>query len=131
MTTTKHSAQGIVAGVAIALAAASTLLASTARAVDCTRPTPGAPTFITEECTDPHFNDPQIDIDELRTTPVPHRYVHGFFAGTGRPDFGGTPARFAFYFPPAEQYQGRFFQGPTHQLTFNENLGASQIAFAI
>ena len=78
-----------------------------------------------------HFNDPLIDIDEMRTTPVPHRYVHGGFAGTGFPDFGGTPAEFAFYFPPAEQYQGRFIQGPTHQLTPNENLGNNQIAFAI
>ena len=59
----------------------------------------------------------------MRTTPVPHRYVHG--------GFRGTDARFAFYFPPADQYEGRFIQGPTHQLTFNENLGNSQISFVI
>ena len=31
-----------------------------------------------------------------------HRYVHGGFAG--------TETRFSFYLPPAEQYEGRFFQ---------------------
>ena len=41
--------------------------------------------FIDDDCTDVRFNDPQIDVDEMRTTPVPHRYVHGFFAGTGFP----------------------------------------------
>ena len=128
----RRFAQVLVAGMAVMLGAGSTLIASPASAVDCTSPAPGEPTFIDETCTDVRFNDPQIDLDEMRTTPVPHRYVHGFFAGTGRPDFGGgTPAEFAFAFPPADQYQGRFFQGPTHQLTSNENLGNNQIAFAI
>ena len=48
------------------------------------------------------FKDPYIDVDELRDKPVHHRYVHG--------GFKGTEARFSFYFPPKEQYQGRFFQ---------------------
>jgi hypothetical protein len=39
---------------------------------------------------------------EWRDTPVRHRYVHG--------GFRGTDTRFSFYFPPKEQYQGRFFQ---------------------
>lgn len=51
---------------------------------------------------DPLFAEPYIDIDEWRDGPVRHRYVHG--------GFKGTDTRFSFYFPPKEQYQGRFFQ---------------------
>jgi hypothetical protein len=54
---------------------------------------------------DPLFKDPYIDVDEWRDKPVRHRYVHG--------GFKGTEALFAFYFPPKEQYQGRFFQHVT------------------
>jgi hypothetical protein len=48
------------------------------------------------------FRTPYIDVDEWRDLPVRHRYVHGGFTG--------TQARFSFYFPPKEAYQGRFFQ---------------------
>jgi len=58
--------------------------------------------LVTADCIDPRFNQPYVDIDEQRTTPVPHRYVHGGFTG--------TDARFSFYFPPTEQYHRRFFQ---------------------
>src|SRR6516165_651726 len=54
---------------------------------------------------DPLLNQPYIDVDEWRDKPVRHRFVHG--------GFKGTEARFAFYFPPKEQYQGRFFQHVT------------------
>jgi hypothetical protein len=54
---------------------------------------------------DPLFNQPYIDLDEWRDKPVRHRFVHG--------GFKGTEARFAFYFPPKEQYQGRFYQHVT------------------
>lgn len=54
------------------------------------------------EAADPLFNQPFIDLDEWRDAPVRHRYVHG--------GFHGTDARFVFYFPPVELYQGRFFQ---------------------
>jgi hypothetical protein len=43
-----------------------------------------------------------IDIDEWRDTPVRHRYVHG--------GFEDTHTLFSFYFPPTENYEGRFFQ---------------------
>jgi hypothetical protein len=43
-----------------------------------------------------------IDIDEWRDSPRPHRYVHG--------GFEGTHTLFSCYFPPAEQYRGRFLQ---------------------
>lgn len=48
------------------------------------------------------FDKPYVDIDEWREIPVKHHYVHG--------GFKGTDTRFSFYFPPKEQYQGRFFQ---------------------
>src|SRR5688500_7646969 len=48
------------------------------------------------------FKEPYVDKDEWRDKPVRHRYVHGGFKGTN--------TRFSFYFPPKEQYQGRFFQ---------------------
>lgn len=54
---------------------------------------------------DPLFTEPYIDIDEWRTTPVRHRYVHG--------GFKGTDTRFSFYFPPKEQYKRHFFQHVT------------------
>ena len=64
------------------------------------------------------FKKPYVDQDEWREKPVRHRYVHGGFEGTN--------TRFSFYFPPKEQYQGRFFQYIT-PFPDNENLsqGAS------
>jgi hypothetical protein len=51
---------------------------------------------------DPLYTTPFIDVDEWRDEPVRHRYVHG--------GFEGTDLRFSLYFPPAERYEGRFFQ---------------------
>jgi hypothetical protein len=50
----------------------------------------------------PEFTQPYTDVDEWRERPVRHRYVHG--------GFEGTELRFSYYFPPEEQYDGRFFQ---------------------
>jgi hypothetical protein len=52
--------------------------------------------------TDPFFGAPYIELDEPRERPSPHRFVEGGFAG--------TDTRFACYFVPADQYQGRMFQ---------------------
>ncbi|MFW9833242.1 MAG: hypothetical protein ACFFEK_04555 [Candidatus Thorarchaeota archaeon] len=57
---------------------------------------------VTAESKDPLFNEPYVDVDEWRDEPVHHRYVHG--------GFKGTDARFSFYFPTKEKYEGRFFQ---------------------
>ncbi|HEV2486540.1 MAG TPA: hypothetical protein VGT08_13490 [Terracidiphilus sp.] len=62
---------------------------------------------------DPMFKEPYVDVDEWRDKPVRHRYVHGGFEGTN--------ARFSFYFPPKELYQGRFFQYVT-PVPASENL---------
>jgi hypothetical protein len=51
---------------------------------------------------DPLYTTPYIDIDEWRDKPVRHRYVHG--------GFKDTELKFSYYFPPAEYYEGRFFQ---------------------
>jgi len=67
----------------------------------CAPPATGAPIFVTEDCVDPVLNNPVVDVDEWRQTPVPHRYVNGHFEGTG--------TRFSFYFPPKDKYEGRFF----------------------
>ncbi|MBD0286498.1 MAG: hypothetical protein ICV79_13880 [Flavisolibacter sp.] len=67
---------------------------------------------------DTFFKEPFVDVDEWRDKPVRHRYVHGGFKGTG--------ARFSFYFPPKEKYQGRFFQYIT-PFPDNENLSQAAI----
>jgi len=74
------------------------------------------------------YRDPFVDVDELRDTPVRHRYVHG--------GFKNTELLFSFYFPPKEHYQGRFFQ-PLQAVSGNENMApmamyqASGVGFAL
>jgi hypothetical protein len=116
----------IVVAVAVTFGALVTQMASTQtpsrQAADCAPSTRATPMLVTGDCVDARFKDPVIDIDDMRTTPVPHRYVHG--------GFKGTDAKFSFYFPPKEQYQGRFFQ-PTHQLQTSENSAPGNISFAV
>ena len=76
----------------------------------CQASSPGGPVFITSECVDPVLNQPYIDAeypgtatDPTTNVTVSYTYVHGGFAGTN--------AKFAFYFPTADQYKGRFFEG--------------------
>src|SRR5213594_5152148 len=84
---TRHGRVGqvIVAGVAVMFGAFVTQIASTptapATTLDCVPPAP-APMLVTADCVDPRFKDPYTDIDEMRNTPAPHRYVHGGFTGT-------------------------------------------------
>src|SRR5262249_39012055 len=65
------------------------------------------PMLITEDCVDPRYNNPQITSLAAVAAPQPHIEVKGQFVG--------TPATFAFYYP-VQGYQGRFWQGPVHQL---------------
>lgn len=51
--------------------------------------------------TDSFFEQAYVDIDEVRTEFVRHRFIHGGFKNTG--------TRFSFHFPE-ENYQGRFLQ---------------------
>lgn len=77
---------------------------------------------VTGDSVDPRYNDPFIDVDEWREGPEPHRYVHG--------GFRGTDARFSFYFPPAERYDGRFFHN-TYPLILTEDVAPFPIAFEV
>jgi hypothetical protein len=77
---------------------------------------------VTEDSIDPQFNDPYIEVNELRTHPVPHRYVRG--------GFKATDARFSFYFPPKEQYEGRFFHN-TYPMATTSDIGPFPIAFDV
>jgi hypothetical protein len=52
--------------------------------------------------TDGFFGTPYVDVDEERSEPIPHRYVHGGFADTA--------TRWAFWFPTDGQYRGRILQ---------------------
>jgi hypothetical protein len=98
--------------------------------------------FITGDSEDPHFDQPYTDAEEWRDEPaeVPnvlglttqrqgappirarHLYVHG--------GFKGTDTKFTFYFPPKEQYGGRFYQA-THQLLTNENSTPYNVAMTL
>lgn len=78
---------------------------------------------------DQQFQNPYVDIDELREEPVLHRYIHGGFTG--------TETKFSFYFPAKENYTGRFFQ-PVYPVQGSENASQShtsgidnKIGFAI
>jgi hypothetical protein len=113
-----------IAGVAVVFTALMRFASTPAAAAGpaCASPSAGAPMLVTAGCVDPRYNDPFVDVDEQRTIPVPHRYIHG--------GFKGTDAKFSFYFPPKEQFQGRFFQN-THQLLSSENGPAGNVGFAI
>jgi hypothetical protein len=67
------------------------------------------------------YTAPFIDIDEWRDEPVRHRYVHG--------GFKDTELLFSFYFPPKEQYQGRFFQ-PLQAISGSENMASMAMNMA-
>ncbi|HZC15516.1 MAG TPA: hypothetical protein VE309_02030 [Caulobacteraceae bacterium] len=74
------------------------------------------------------YDQPFIDLDEWRDAPVRHRYLHG--------GFKGTELLFSLYFPPPDQYDGRFFQ-PLQAVSGSENSApmamhqASGIGFAV
>ena len=100
------------------------------------------PVLVTGDSEDPPFHQPYVDVEEWRDAPAEapnplgittqrqdagpikarHLFVHG--------GFKGTDARFTFCFPPAEQYQGRFYQ-PTHQLLTSELSPPRTVAMAL
>jgi hypothetical protein len=68
---------------------------------------------------DAFFGPPYIDLDEERTDPIPHRYVHG--------GFEDTTTRFAMWFPPQEQWHGRMYQPLEGANAGHEDVFASPI----
>lgn len=69
---------------------------------ECAPLVAGGPLWVTADCVDPLYNQPVIDSETDLSSPVPHHKVSGHFAGTDK--------RFNLYFPPREQWEGRFFQ---------------------
>ena len=130
-------AAGMLATSVMPIAATGSAAAPVA-ATPCTSPSSGAPIFVTATCVDPALNQPYVDIKQPGTITDPTTgvtvsflYVHGGFTGTS--------ALFAFYFPAAAQYQGRFFEA-TYPTLSQENaapgctsVGTSDcsVAFAI
>ena len=80
------------------------------------------PLQVTADSVDPEFAEPFIETDEERSDPVPHRYING--------GFNGTQARFSFYFPPPEQYGGRFFHN-TYPMAITSDIGPFPIEFEV
>ncbi len=80
------------------------------------------PVTITADTVDSRYDKPFIAVDELREDPVPHRYIHG--------GFEGTDARFSFYFPPKEKYEGRFFHN-TYPMATTSDIGPFPIQFDV
>lgn len=85
---------------------------------------------------DPEFQKAYIDVDKIDYRQLPKgeklefRYIHG--------GFEGTSVRFSFFYPPKEQYEGRFFQylspfpGPDEEIaSIGLTGGDDKIAFAI
>jgi hypothetical protein len=66
---------------------------------------------------------PFVDVDEQRSDPIPHRYVHG--------GFDGNETRFSCYFPTRERYEGRFLHHIGTGFGGDENASsAADIEFA-
>ena len=82
----------------------------------------GDAVMVTADSVDPRYSDPYIEVNELRQEPVPHRYVHG--------GFSGTDARFSFYFPLEDQYQGRFFHN-SYPLALTSDIAPFPIQFDV
>ncbi|MBR3105921.1 MAG: hypothetical protein IKH30_01910, partial [Clostridia bacterium] len=85
---------------------------------------------------DPRFQHPVIDQDEWRerylpgSETIPFRFMHGYFEG--------TDVKFAFCFPPADRYEGRFqqylspFPGPDEEVASLGHTGTEdRIGFAL
>ncbi|NQX12162.1 Tat pathway signal sequence domain protein [Microbacteriaceae bacterium VKM Ac-2855] len=88
------------ATLALGLAAAPSSATATEAAECATGPT-GA-VLVDAICIDPLYSVPVIDSETDVQSPTPIRKVIGHFEG--------TPTRFTIYLPPADQWEGRFFQ---------------------
>ncbi|WP_407309003.1 Tat pathway signal sequence domain protein [Pseudomonas sp. nanlin1] len=85
---------------AMSLVGLSTLACAGPQPPACETP-PGGIIFITQDCVDPQFDRPVIDRREDVQSPVLTHRVSGHFEG--------TDVTFSFFFPPKDQWKGRFF----------------------
>lgn len=113
----------------VASYAATTARASAPAAPTCQPTYPNGPLFITPDCIDPEYTTPYVDTNQTGSVTDPttgltvqYRYIHGGFTGTN--------TTFSFYFPPANQYRGRFFES-TYPTVTTDTIAASDIVFAI
>lgn len=85
---------------------------------------------------DPEYQDPYVDLDEMRTRVLPdgktisYRYIHG--------GFRKKAVKFSFCFPDKDSFKNRFFQylspfpGPDEELASQEKTGTNdRIAFSL
>jgi hypothetical protein len=123
-------------------------MASTATIAVCLDPAAllaaNAPFFpqITGDGEDPHYREPYIEVEEWRDAPEEIPNILGYTTQVnGRPAFSvrhlyvrggfkGTDTKFAFYFPVAEKYQGRFYQA-THQMLTDERSTPYNVAMTL
>ena len=77
----------------------------------------GAPLQVTGDCVDPLYSQPVIDSRGDETAPVAHHRVSGHFEG--------TPIEFTIYLPPADRWEGRFFQW-TYPIAFTPEQDTSR-----
>lgn len=68
----------------------------------CIEDTAQGPMQVSSDCVDPLYAQPVIDSRRKIAEPFPLYHVSGHFQGTG--------AKFNFYFPEREKWEGRFFQ---------------------
>jgi hypothetical protein len=92
----RRGALGVMSGAVAATGLPGALQAASVKGIDAKLDIDGY------KVTDAFFDTAYVDIDEMRTDFVLHRFIHGGFKGTG--------TRFVFLFPAAEYYQGRFLQ---------------------
>lgn len=89
-------------GLSLAAATYSRQVAAAEAASECSPSGPGGSVFVTSDCMDSLYAEPVIDAETDETTPSAHRRIAGHFEGTG--------ITFNIYLPPADAWQGRFFQ---------------------
>lgn len=116
--------------VALLLAAVGVAMAfhlAPAAAATCSKAASNGSLFISGSCDDPVLNKPYVDAkrpgsatDPVTGVTVKYIYVHGGFTG--------TKVRFAYYFPPADQYKGRFFEA-TYPLVSHESASPDCLKF--
>ncbi|MCO5954435.1 PKD domain-containing protein [Microbacterium yannicii] len=117
-TSLRRGAPAAILALALVATMATGSPASAAPPVDCVT-APGGAVLVTPDCNDPLYAAPVIDSESDETEPVAHHKVSGHFEG--------TQMQFNIYLPPADTFQGRFFQY-TYPLT-DANATARAIGF--
>lgn len=108
----------VIVGILVAAWCAPVAVAAPAATV-CDVPSGTTAMWITDGCTDPVYDRPVIDVQEVVTAPIAHVKVAGHFEGTTK--------KFTVYLPSRDHWQGRFFQNVYPLI--DENAEARAIEF--